>query len=109
MLLRRRPPRGLLGGMLELPGTEWRPDPWAREQALAWAPAAADWRLAGSAMHGFTHFELRVDVYAAQVAAISPGDGLLRHADLLASEALPTAMRRCIQVVQAAPEPTPQG
>ena len=101
VLLRRRPPRGLLGGMLELPGTAWRPEPWTREEALPWAPGAAEWRLAGSAAHGFTHFELRMDVYAAEVAAIDPGTGLLRDAGALASEALPTVMRRCIQVVQA--------
>lgn len=101
VLLRRRPPRGLLGGMLELPGTAWRPAPWPREEALTWAPGAAEWRLAGSAAHGFTHFELRMDVYAAEVAAIDPGAGLLRDAGALASEALPTVMRRCIQVVQA--------
>lgn len=101
VLLRRRPPKGLLGGMLELPGTAWRPQPWAREEALLWAPDEADWRLAGQAAHGFTHFELRMDVYAAEVLAIDPGDGLLRDAGALAAEALPTVMRRCVQVVQA--------
>ena len=38
VLLRRRPPNGLLGGMTELPGTEWRPTPWDAEEALALAP-----------------------------------------------------------------------
>ncbi|HKY95945.1 MAG TPA: A/G-specific adenine glycosylase, partial [Kiloniellales bacterium] len=28
LLLRRRPPQGLLGGMMELPGTPWRGEPW---------------------------------------------------------------------------------
>ena len=101
VLLRRRPPRGLLGGMLELPGAEWRAVPWAVADALAQAPQAALWRLAGQARHGFTHFELLMDVYVADVAEIA-APGLLRDAASLGTEALPTAMRRCVAVAQQA-------
>ncbi len=104
VLLRRRPPSGLLGGMLVLPGTPWRAEAWGREEAMTWAPAAADWRLAGFASHGFTHFELRMDVYVATVGSVEAGDGLLRDVDALAAEALPTVMRRCVQVAQTAAE-----
>ena len=100
VLLRRRPPRGLLGGMLELPGAPWRPEPWSMAEALDHAPQPADWQLAGQAVHGFTHFTLTMDVYAAQVERIT-ADGLLRDADALEGEALPTAMRRCVRVAQA--------
>ena len=99
VLLRRRPPQGLLGGMLELPGAPWRTDPWAEADALAHAPQPAAWRLAGAAEHGFTHFQLRMDVYAAQVPAIT-AQGLLRPVSALETEALPTVMRRCIAVAQ---------
>ena len=102
VLLRRRPSSGLLGGMLELPGTPWRAEGWDREEAMRWAPAAAEWRLAGHATHGFTHFELQMDVYAATVRTIEAGDGLLRDLDALAAEALPTAMRRCVRIALAA-------
>ncbi len=101
VLLRRRPPQGLLGGMLELPGTPWRGEPWPLQDALTHAPQPAAWRLAGQAAHGFTHFELHMDIYAAQVPAIT-ADGLLRRVDALDGEALPTVMRRCIRVAQAA-------
>ena len=101
VLLRRRPPQGLLGGMLELPGTPWREEPWPLQEALAHAPQPAAWRLAGRASHGFTHFELHMDVYAAQVHSIT-AEGLLRRVDGLHGEALPTVMRRCIRVAQAA-------
>jgi A/G-specific adenine glycosylase len=101
VLLRRRPSTGLLGGMLELPGTPWRPEPWAEVDALAHAPQPAPWRLAGQAEHGFTHFQLTMNVYAAQVPAIT-ADGLVRPAAALDAEALPTVMRRCVRVVQAA-------
>ena len=101
VLLRRRPPEGLLGGMLELPGAPWRSEPWPLPDALAHAPQPAEWRLMGQATHGFTHFALTMDVYAARVERIT-ADGLLRDAGALAGEALPTVMRRCVQVAMGA-------
>ncbi len=101
VLLRHRPPRGLLGGMTELPGTPWIAAPLSRPDALAHAPMKAVWRTAGQATHVFTHFELKLDIYAARVPVIA-ADGFLRPADLLADEALPTVMRKCVAVAQAA-------
>ncbi len=95
VLLRRRPPRGLLGGMTELPGTAWRATPWPEADWRPHAPAPAEWRLAGEVRHGFTHFELRISVLAAQVPTIS-ADGFLRDAACLAGEALPSVMRKCV-------------
>ncbi|MDQ2861138.1 MAG: A/G-specific adenine glycosylase, partial [Pseudomonadota bacterium] len=60
----RRPPRGLLGGMLALPTTDWRAEPWTRAQGLAAAPSPGPWRLAGQVDHVFTHFSLTLAVYA---------------------------------------------
>ncbi len=100
VLLRRRPPRGLLGGMTELPGTAWRFDPWSQAEALAAAPEAAAWRRVGQATHGFTHFELSIDVYAAQLPRIR-ADGFLRPVTNLAAEALPTVMRKCVRLALA--------
>ena len=56
--LMRRPPNGLLGGMLGLPTSDWRDAPWSDAEALAQAPAQADWRSAGEVEHVFTHFSL---------------------------------------------------
>jgi len=97
VLLRRRPPRGLLGGMTELPGSPWRAEPWTAQDAAAHAPMPADWRLAGHALHGFTHFELAIDVYAAKVPVIV-ADGFLRPAAALDEEAIPTVMRKCVRI-----------
>ena len=99
VLLARRPPNGLLGGMLELPGTPWRGEPWSPADALALAPQPAEWQLGGTARHAFTHFELLVDVYWARVDRIE-SCGEVRRQDCLASEALPTVMRRCIDVAR---------
>ena len=101
VLLRRRPPNGLLGGMTELPGTAWRAEPWAPADALALVPMPAPWRPAGQVRHGFTHFRLQIDLYAARVPQID-ADGFLRRADALAAEALPALMRKCVRLAQSA-------
>ncbi len=101
VLLRRRPGVGLYGGMTELPGTEWREAAWGREEVLGEAPVEAEWRLAGEVRHGLTHFELRLDVYAAEVAMVA-GKGMLCGVDRLGEQALPTVMRRCVAAGLAA-------
>ncbi len=100
VLLRRRPPTGLLGGMTELPGTEWRPTTWSEEDASAAAPMQAAWRHVGQVRHGFTHFELHLEVFAASVPRID-APGFLRPADGLAPEALPTLMRKGVALARA--------
>ena len=61
-LLERRPDKGLLGGMLGWPGSEWNDAP---EPA---PPLDADWQeLPEEARHVFTHFELRLKVCVADV------------------------------------------
>ena len=94
VLLRRRPPSGLLGGMMELPGTEWRIDPWPAGEALAHAPHTAEWQSAGQVRHVFTHFELRIDIYAASASA---GETLTDpHL-----AALPSLMQKCLALGRA--------
>jgi A/G-specific adenine glycosylase len=94
VLLRRRPAEGLLGGMMELPGTTWRAEPWD-ENAFSSAPMPAIWRIAGEVRHGFTHFELRLRVMAAQVAEIH-AEGSTVPIETLAEQALPSVMRKCV-------------
>ncbi|MGI4978530.1 MAG: A/G-specific adenine glycosylase [Janthinobacterium lividum] len=104
VLLRRRPDSGLFGGMTELPGTPWRDAPWTRDEALAAAPLAAPWRPAGEVRHGLTHFELRLAVYAADLPAVAAEGTLVATADL-ADQALPSVMRRCVDLALAALQP----
>ncbi len=101
VLLRRRPAKGLLGGMLELPGTPWRDAPWTEGEALPHAPLAAPWRrLPGAARHGFTHFELEMLLFA----AILPGAAPLPEGDWTAlpaaRAAVPSVMRRLLDLAQ---------
>jgi len=68
--LRRRPPKGLLGGMTEVPGSDWRAAAWTDTEAKAAAPLKARWRvLPGLVSHTFTHFRLEVAVHTADLTA----------------------------------------
>jgi A/G-specific adenine glycosylase len=62
----RRPPKGLLGGMLALPTSDWRAARWSGSEAKTQAPLSADWRPAGEIEHVFTHFALTLQVWRAE-------------------------------------------
>jgi len=100
VLLRRRPMTGLLGGLLELPGTDWREAAWSVDDVLAHAPLDAAWSRSGAVRHIFTHFELRLDIFAAEVERIEL-PGLIVAADGLAGRELSSLMRKCIKVARA--------
>lgn len=95
VLLRRRPPEGLLGGMLELPGTPWREMRWGEADALSHAPGNAEWREAGLVRHVFTHFALDLAVLSGRVARL-PGEGTRREAVLEAG--LPAVMAKAARL-----------
>ncbi len=102
ILLRRRAMDGLLGGMVEVPTTEWTPD-FEEANALAHAPhprcAEPKWRrLPGVVAHVFTHFPLELLVYTATVGADAPAPEGMRWVTIpeLAGEALPTVMRKVL-------------
>jgi len=90
----RRPPRGLLGGMLGLPTTDWRAEPWSDAEALASAPVAADWRELGVVDHVFTHFALRLRVFGAKAQA--PREAVLVGPEGL--EALPSVFLKAARL-----------
>ncbi len=58
----RRPPKGLLGGMLALPTSAWSASRLSDPEAVMQAPVAADWRAVGEIEHVFTHFALTLRV-----------------------------------------------
>jgi A/G-specific adenine glycosylase len=62
----RRPPKGLLGGMLALPTSDWRATGWTDEEAMNAAPVAAGWRSVGEVEHVFTHFSLTLRLLRAE-------------------------------------------
>ncbi len=93
VLLRKRPEKGLLGGMTEVPSTPWRAEPWSLKEALPEAPEAASWRLLpGRVEHVFTHFSLEMNVAVARAARGAAGEWCPTAA--LHTRALPTVMKK---------------
>ncbi|MDI1286187.1 MAG: A/G-specific adenine glycosylase [Reyranella sp.] len=102
VLLRKRPPKGLLGGMDEVPSSPWREGKFSPADALADAPLPAKWTLLdGLVRHTFTHFHLELSVARAtattdRLARLLPGSAWCTL-DLLDDRALPTVMRKVIE------------
>ena len=97
VLIRRRIESGLLGGMMEIPSTEWREEGWTDEAAEISAPVAADWRpLTGIVRHTFTHFHLELSLQAAIVEKGSIACGVWCLPERLGEHALPTVMKKIV-------------
>ena len=100
ILLRRRPERGLLGGMMEVPSTEWRehetpPIVRARGESPC---TATGWRVfPGTVRHTFTHFHLELTVVAAAADAPAPAGCVWCLPDAFGDHALPTVMKKVIR------------
>lgn len=89
-LLETRPEKGLLGGMLGWPGSDWSDTPTPAP------PLQADWeRLPATARHTFTHFHLELTVLTAQVAQETrPDRGEFMDHATFSPASLPTVMRK---------------
>jgi A/G-specific adenine glycosylase len=104
VLARIRPPKGLLGGMTEVPTTEWSHE-FDEAAALERAPlAGATWRrIPGVVSHVFTHFPLELAVYVAMAdmrARPPAGSRWIAAADI-PGEAFPTVMRKVLAHARA--------
>jgi A/G-specific adenine glycosylase len=98
ILLRRRPDNGLLGGMMEIPSTPWRSQPWELGEAAVAAPVSTDWRvLPGLVRHAFTHFYLELTVAAGHASEPELAKGLWCRLDDLGGQALPSVMRKVVR------------
>jgi A/G-specific adenine glycosylase len=100
VLLRRRPDKGLLASMMEVPGSAWASD-FDEKSAPHSAPRlkGAKWRrVPGVVRHIFTHFPLELAVFFATVTRPTKAPADARWAPLagLAGEALPNVMRKVI-------------
>lgn len=114
VLLRTRPPEGLLASMAEPPTSPWTPD-YDPAGALLDAPIDARWkRLPGLVRHGFSHFPLELTVFRARVGLSSqapPGLRFTARRDL-DDEPLPGVMRKVLAHAfdpKPEPEPKPRG
>jgi A/G-specific adenine glycosylase len=97
ILLVKRPEKGLLAGMLQPPLGPWSTSFPRATDALRQAPFRAEWcRRAGVVSHGFTHFELELEVWRAEVQVRSSSTEMWLAPHALATAALPTLMRKII-------------
>lgn len=98
--MRKRPEKGLLGGMTEFPSTDWttsKPD----QSAIAGArPPGSAWRpVPGLVAHTFTHFHLELQVMKGKAKG-APGEGFWVEPDRFGDHALPTLMTKVVRLVQ---------
>lgn len=101
LLVRTRAEKGLLGGMTEVPTSDWsaaQKDDAALQQAPLLKGIARWHRKQGMVNHVFTHFPLELVVYTASIAARGPAPKGMRWVPLatLRDEALPNLMRKVI-------------
>ncbi|MCA6120794.1 A/G-specific adenine glycosylase [Bradyrhizobium sp. WSM 1704] len=101
LLVRSRPDKGLLGGMTEVPGSEWlagQDDAAALAQAPALRGVVRWHRKAGVVSHVFTHFPLELVVYTAGVPPRTRAPDGMRWVPIatLDDEAFPNVMRKVI-------------
>jgi A/G-specific adenine glycosylase len=96
ILLRKRPDKGLLGGMSEVPTTNWTARSDGEATASA-APFLADWRRVGSIGHVFTHFSLELEVFRAETGGDTPAGHFWSLPIDISGEALPTVMKKAIE------------
>jgi A/G-specific adenine glycosylase len=81
ILLRKRPSRGLLGGMMEVPSTDW-----TTEKTASVGPIVR---------HTFTHFHFEVRVQVSEDGGAF--EGIWVHPSDLPNYALPTLMKKIIK------------
>ena len=96
--LRQRPPRGLLGGMLEFPSSPWQEEAVTLKQAIASLPddAPSKWTLSDlSVRHVFTHFALTLRIATATTGK-KPPQGLWLEAGKAKKSALPGLMLKVL-------------
>ncbi len=90
VLLEQRPDKGLLGGMMGWPGTDWAVDLPAPAP-----PVNADWQMQNEQVrHTFTHFHLVLDIAVARDVHTPPTRGAFIEKTAFKPSGLPTVMRK---------------
>ena len=108
VLLRRRAETGLLGGMMEIPSTNWTEQHSMNFEETGLPLLSAAFHDAGEIRHTFTHFHLELRVLMTQASGDwadegqMPKDCLWCLPDALEERALPTVMRKIAKVALTA-------
>jgi len=102
VLLRRREEKGLLGGMMEVPSSDWREQGWSVSEARSNAPLKSKWsRIPGIVEHTFTHFHLELTVMTARIEKTRGLNGTWCCPEQFSDYALPTVMKKVARHVHS--------
>lgn len=99
IIVEQRPDKGLLGGMLGLPHSEWR-----SEAHQVQPPVAGDWREIGVYEHVFTHFALTQTVWLRDLSDAEAADLLRQRNDwrflpLTQARSLPSVFIKALRFI----------
>ena len=101
VMLRRRLEKGLLGGMMEFPSTEWQEMLPGENIITSSAPLSCEWGiLPGIVRHTFTHFHLELTVWHGEVGKESIDGAVWATPDQFSKYALPTLMKKVARHVE---------
>lgn len=90
--LQKRPEKGLLAKMTEVPGTNW-----ADQMSAPVFPVTGGWIAASPIIHVFTHFRLELNVWKLQSEDGAPlGEGWWANPDQVKGAALPSLFRKVL-------------
>jgi A/G-specific adenine glycosylase len=96
-LARRRPARGLLASTIELPGTAWTSNGLDGEPAKV-APVVARWRrVPGEVEQMFTHFALKLTVYATEFDGDAPAGCFWVAPEAIRAVGFSSMMRKAVE------------
>ena len=106
VLLRRREEKGLLGGMMEFPSTDWQPEEISAEDAAAGFFAQSGLAMKcvpkGTVRHTFTHFHLELRPVVSVIAEpekLSLSEAIWVRPENFDDYALPTLMLKVAKAV----------
>ena len=89
VLLVKRPDKGMLGGMMAFPGSDWEEGDLAPLNGDGWKPTGH------YVQHSFTHFDLKMHIVQHDGTAM-PRDGIWWPVDALADAGLPTLYKKAV-------------
>ena len=99
VLLRRRPEAGLLGGMMEIPSSNWREGSWQNEVSDGAPLIDVNWQLTrGEVHHTFTHFSLKLRLMVGRVEGKPDLSGVWCPPEHFGDYALPTVMKKVVRL-----------
>ena len=98
----KREEKGLLGGMMEIPSTDWTPSNSWNNIPAPQVPIIANWKeIHGLVRHTFTHFHLELKIIRLDIEEmINLQEGSWCRLDELDRYALPTVMMKIIHHLQ---------